>query len=46
MAMISFFMLRGHSLNELASLSTKEKLFYYAVMSNYGEEAERIQKGR
>lgn len=37
-AMIGFYLLRGHSLKELLSLSHADKLFYIAAMDKYHEE--------
>ena len=34
-AMIGFYLLRGHTLNELTALSTADKAFYYAAMQIY-----------
>lgn len=39
-AMIGFYILRGHSLEELLSLSHADKLFYIAAMDKYHEELE------
>lgn len=39
-AMIAFYILRGHSLGELLSLSHADKLFYIAAMDKYHEELE------
>lgn len=38
--MIGFYLLRGHSLEELLSLSHADKLFYIAAMDKYHEELE------
>lgn len=38
--MIGFYLLRGHSLTELMSLSTIDKLFYISAMEIYAEEIE------
>lgn len=42
--MIGFYLLRGHSLNELLSLSTIDKLFYVSAMEIYIEEIEKNTK--
>lgn len=42
--MIGFFLLRGHSLDELLSLSRVDKAFYYAAMEIYYKEMERLSK--
>lgn len=39
--MIGFYLLRGHSLNELMSLSSIDKLFYISAMEIYAEEMEK-----
>lgn len=40
--MISFFLLKGHTLEEMLTLSTAEKLFYTASMEVYSEELSKI----
>lgn len=35
--LIGFYLLRGHSLEELLSLSTADRAFYYAAMKVYTE---------
>lgn len=42
--MIGFYLLRGHTSDELLSLSTADKLFYAAAMMRYKEELEEIAK--
>lgn len=42
--MIGFYLLRGHSLKELLSLSTIDKLFYISAMEIYIEEIEKNAK--
>lgn len=42
--MIAFYLIRGHTLNELLSLSTSDRLFYFAAMNRYLEEVEEIGK--
>ena len=43
-AMIGFYLLRGHSLEELLSLSHADKLFYIAAMDKHHEELEEAFK--
>lgn len=43
--MIGFYLVRGHSLKELMSLSTVDKLFYYAAMTAYLEEVKEAYDG-
>ena len=38
--MIGFYILRGHTLDELTALSTADKAFYYAAMQIYYEQKE------
>lgn len=42
MAVIAFFLLRGHSLNEMLSLSTAEMMVYRATYRRYIEEQEEV----
>ena len=44
-AMIAFYILRGHSLDSLASLSSADKIIYMATMQKYCEEIETATKG-
>lgn len=44
-AMIGFYLLRGHSLEELTNLSTTDKFFYSAAMRIYYERMEAIANG-
>lgn len=39
-AMIGFYLLRGHTLQELTTLSESDKVFYYAAMQIYYERME------
>lgn len=40
--MVGFYILRGHSLDEMLSLSTSDKIFYLAAMERYKEELGQI----
>lgn len=40
--MIGFYLLRGHTLDELLSLSTSDRIFYAAAMLRYKEELDEI----
>ena len=44
--MIGFYVLRGHTLDELLNLSTIEKVIFMAAMNNHNEEIEHILKNR
>ena len=44
-AMIDFYLLRGHTLQELTTLSTLDKVFYYAAMKKYYERVEVMADG-
>lgn len=43
--LIGFYLLRGHSLDELLALSTVDRAFYYAAMALYYERKEAILSG-
>lgn len=43
--MIGFYILRGHTLDEMLSLSTTDRLFYLAAMSIYNDELQEIGEG-
>lgn len=43
--MIGFYLLRGHTLNEMLSLSTTDRLFYLAAMEIYNDELRELEKG-
>lgn len=43
-AMIGFYLLRGHTLDELLGLSTTDKFFYLAAMRIYYERLEKMEK--
>lgn len=43
--MIGFYILRGHTLDEMMSLSTTDRLFYLAAMEIYNEEMQEIWEG-
>ena len=40
--MIAFYLLRGHSLDELLGLDLIEKAFYIAAMEKYIEEVSKV----
>ncbi len=42
--MIGFYLLRGHTLNELLSLSTIEKAVFMAAMAQHNEERQQLAK--
>lgn len=42
--MIAFYLLRGHSLDELFDLGMIEKMFYIAAMEKYAEEVSEVGK--
>ena len=42
--MIAFYLLRGHSLDELFGLGMIEKMFYIAAMEKYAEEVSKVGK--
>ncbi|WP_251612898.1 hypothetical protein [Senimuribacter intestinalis] len=42
--MIGFYLLRGHTLNELLSLSTVEKAVFMAAMAQHNEERQQLTK--
>lgn len=44
-AMIGFYILRGHTIQELTTLSTSDKVFYYAAMEKYYERMEAMTSG-
>ena len=44
-AMIDFYLLRGHTLQELTTLSASDKVFYYAAMEKYYERMEAMTSG-
>ncbi len=43
--MIGFYLLRGHTLDEMLSLSTTDRLFYLAAMEIYNDELRGIGEG-
>ena len=43
--MIGFYLLRGHTLDEMLSLSTTDRLFYLAAMEIYNDELRELEKG-
>lgn len=43
--MLGFYLLRGHSLDELLGLSRTDKAFYLAAMRIYYEQMERVTNG-
>lgn len=43
--MIGFYILRGHSIDEMMALSTTDKAFYYAAMQIYYERMEVMTNG-
>lgn len=43
--LIGFYLLRGHSLDELLALSTADRAFYYAAMTLYYEQKEVMLSG-
>lgn len=43
--MIGFYLLRGHTLDEMLSLSTTDRLFYLAAMSIYNDELQEMGEG-
>jgi hypothetical protein len=43
--MIGFYLLRGHALDELLTLSRIDKAFYYAAMEIYYERMEKMTNG-
>lgn len=43
--LIGFYLLRGHSLDELLALSTVDRAFYYAAMKLYYERKEAMISG-
>ena len=44
-AMIDFYLLRGHTLQELTTLSASDKVFYYAAMEKYYERVDVMENG-
>ena len=44
-AMIDFYLLRGHTLQELTTLSASDKVFYYAAMEKYYERVKVMENG-
>ena len=43
--MVGFYLLRGHTLDEMLSLSTTDRLFYLAAMEIYNDELRELEKG-
>lgn len=43
--MVGFYLLRGHTLDEMLSLSTTDRLFYLAAMEIYNDELQELEKG-
>lgn len=43
--MVGFYILRGHTLDEMLSLSTTDRLFYLAAMEVYKDEMKMLEKG-
>ena len=44
-AMIGFYLLRGHTLEELTTLSKTDRVFYHAAMRNFYERMEAMNHG-